>query len=308
MSLLEVRSVSKYYGDLKVLDNISLKVDRGEIHALLGPNGAGKTTLLSIVCGIVNPSEGYVSIEGLSPKDSNTRKIIGIMPQEESLYEDLTGEENILFFAGLYGIDGKNAKSLAEELLTAVGLGKWRNKLVKTYSGGMKKRLSLSVALINDPELLILDEPTTGMDPGMRQETWNIIRERKKEGKAILLATHYMDEAESLADKVTILNEGKIIAEGTVSELKAKYGPPSVIEIELASPLKDIPNDLKEEMRIEIDEDRRQLRAFVDDPHLSVPRLVDKLYEVGMHVKTLRVREPSLEDVFLNLTGRRLGE
>lgn len=309
MGVLEIKNVVKRYGDVTALNGISLTLNDGEILALLGPNGAGKTTLISIISGVIEPTSGEVLIDGLPPKNPNARARIGLMPQEHSLYDDLTGIENMMFYARLYGLEKQEISDRISKLLERVGLGNAARRLVKTYSGGMKKRLSLAAALLNYPKILILDEPTTGMDPGMRVETWKIIREAKESGKAILLATHYMDEADALADRVAIIDSGVIVAEGTPDELKRKYGPKSVVEVELWKPLKDA-NKILEDVAESVtpSEDGLRLTVHVSDPDSAVPELVTKLHLAGAAVRSLRVRKPTLEDVFLKLTGRRLKE
>ncbi len=309
VAVLEAKDVIKRYGDVTALKGISLTLNEGEILALLGPNGAGKTTLINIISGVIEPTSGEVRIEGLPPKNPNARAKIGLMPQEHSLYGDLTGIENLVFYARLYGLEKQEISDKIPKLLKRVGLGDAARRLVKTYSGGMKKRLSLAAALLNDPKILILDEPTTGMDPGMRVETWKIIREAKESGKAILLATHYMDEADALADRVAIINSGAIIAEGTPEELKRKYGPKSVVEVELWKPLKDAAKIIEGIAEsVTPSEDEMQLIVHVSDPDSAVPEVVTKLHTAGAAVRSLKVRKPTLEDVFLKLTGRRLGE
>lgn len=309
MGVLEIKNVVKRYGDVTALNGISLTLNDGEILALLGPNGAGKTTLISIVSGVIEPTSGEVRIDGLPPKNPNARARIGLMPQEHSLYDDLTGIENMMFYARLYGLEKQEISDRISKLLERVGLGNAARRLVKTYSGGMKKRLSLAAALLNDPKILILDEPTTGMDPGMRVETWKIIREAKESGKAMLLATHYMDEADALADRVAIIDSGVIVAEGTPDELKRKYGPKSVVEVELWKPLKDANKTLEDVAEsVTPSEDGLRLTVHVSDPDSAVPELVTKLHLAGAAVRSLRVRKPTLEDVFLKLTGRRLKE
>ncbi|WFO75472.1 ABC transporter ATP-binding protein [Desulfurococcaceae archaeon MEX13E-LK6-19] len=304
--ILVVDNIVKKYNDKIVLENVSFSVEENTIYSLLGPNGAGKTTLLSIITGIVLPTSGEVKIYGRDPKDPDTRRIIGYCPQEPAVYEELTGYENLLFYARLYGIDESSAKQRIHELLETFGLKEHSNKLVGKYSGGMKKRLSLAIALLPDPKILILDEPTTGMDPGIRRETWDLILDLKKKGKTIILATHYMEEADILSDKVAIINEGKIIVEGAPEELKKKYGPKSVISIELETPATKEVVEAAKTFSPNIYTEDNILKIPTDEPDELVPKITSLFYEKKIKFRALRITKPTLEDVFLKLTGRRL--
>ncbi len=306
--VLVVDNVVKKYGDKVVLKGVSFQVEKGIVYSLLGPNGAGKTTLLSIIAGILNPTSGRVLIMGKDPRDPETRTHIGYCPQEHGLHELLSGYDNMMFYARLYGYSDSEAKKKVDELLELVGLKEHAKKPVAKYSGGMKKRLSLAITLLHDPDLLILDEPTTGMDPGIRRSVWDIIEGQKKEGKTIILATHYMEEADYLADKVAIMHEGEIIAEGSPEELKQKYGPKSVVELELYTPPS---NSVLEALKKYSDTtylENNTIRVHTQDPDSIIPKLVDALYSQNQSLKALRIVKPTLEDVFLKLTGRRLGE
>jgi len=307
--ILSVKNISKRYGRRIAIKNICFDVFRGEVLALLGPNGAGKTTVLRIVSGIARPDNGYVRINGLDPLDPRARSLMGYCPQEPVVYDDLTGLENMLFYAGLYGLSGSEAKRRCMDLLEFVGLSDYASRLVKTYSGGMRRRLSFAIALIGDPMLLILDEPTTGMDPQARREIWAKILGIVKEGRAVIVATHYMEEAEQLADRVIIMDRGRIIAEGTPEELKTRYGPGAVIllkildrHVEALDALRGIVSEG------EILEEDGEIKIHVDDPDEAVPRIVSRLLQEGIKLEMLRVIRPTLEDVFLRLTGRRLSE
>ena len=305
--LLRIRNVSKRFGKRYAIRNVSFEVSRGEVFSLLGPNGAGKTTLLSVIAGIMAPDEGEVALDGLNPLSTEARNMIGYSPQEPVVYEDLTGFENLMFYAGLHGLTGSEARRRCRELLELMGLSDYADKLVGTYSGGMKKKLSFAAALIGDPELLILDEPTTGMDPGARRDVWRLITE--KGDKAVILATHYMEEADALSDRVAIMYEGEIVAEGSPEELKRKYGPKAVIAMELLEyrdEVLEVLRPLASEGRITHEDG--ELRVHVEDPDEATPRMISELLGRGYKLNSLRIVRPTLEDVFLRLTGRRLSE
>ena len=307
--VLRVEGVVKKYGDKIAVNNVSLSVQRGEIYGLLGPNGAGKTTLMSIIAGILDPTEGRVEVLGGDPHDREIRARIGYCPQESVVYDNLTGLENLMFYAGLYGLSGSRAKQKSEELIRFVGLEEYAKDLVKTYSGGMKKRLNFAIALVGDPDLILLDEPTTGMDPRVRRSVWELIERLRKAGKTIILATHYMEEADELSSRVAIMNLGRKVVEGTPEELKKKYGPKAVVSVELVKVTQDIIEFIKPyalEGRVVVE--GNVLRVHVEDPDEASPKIVSELVKRGYKLNMLKIDRPTLEDVFLRLTGRRLIE
>ncbi len=303
-----VENLWKKYGGQAALKGVSIRVGESEVVSLLGPNGAGKTTLISIIVGVLKPSSGKVTICGGDPRDPGVRSLFSYCPQEHGLIEDLTGFENIMFYAGLYGIDPRTARERGVELLEKLGLKEHADKLVRRYSGGMKKRLSLAITLLARPKLVVLDEPTTGMDPGARRFVWSVIREFRENGGSVLLATHYMEEADELSDRVYIMNEGRIVAEGSPEELKARYGPPAVITVECSRLNDEVIGRVKSTVEGEVVAEDSKLRIHSRAPEEEVPRIVRCIYEAGSHVLALRVEKPTLEDVFLKLTGRRLAD
>ncbi|MEM3972048.1 MAG: ABC transporter ATP-binding protein [Saccharolobus sp.] len=222
MSVIEVRNVWKSYGKLVANENVSMTLKEGEIVSLLGPNGAGKTTLVKMIYGELNPDKGEIRVLGKKPSDRNIKKMLGVIPQECEPYGDLTVFDNIYYMGRLKGVSKELIKSRGEELLYKLDLLSKRNTLARDLSGGTKRRVLIAMALINDPKLLILDEPTTGLDPEGRREVWEILLEMKKEGRSMLLTTHYLDEAERLADRIYFLNK-RVIAEGTAAQIKEKF-------------------------------------------------------------------------------------
>ena len=306
---VSVKNVSKRFGDRTAVDDVSFEVKRGEVYGLLGPNGAGKTTLLSILAGVVNPTSGTVRILGTSPLDSKTRGLVGFCPQEPVVYDELSGFENITFYAGLHGLSGSEAVKRCRELLDKLGLLEHANRRAGKYSGGMKKRLNFAIALIGDPEVLLLDEPTTGMDPGIRRTVWDLIAELRSLGKTVILATHYMEEAEALSDRVAIMDRGRVVAEGEPDRLKRECGLRAVINLELMEPAGGALK-LVEPYAYEgaVYVDGNSLRVYVEDPDTVAPKLVSRLLNNGYKLLAMRISPPTLEDVFLKLTGRRLVE
>jgi ABC-2 type transport system ATP-binding protein len=222
---IEIQGLVKAYGELKAVDDLTLSIKKGELFGLLGPNGSGKTTTINCLNGLVRPTAGRMSVGGydVGKETAKVRAISGLSPQETAVYPFLTGRENIELFGELYSVSGGALRSKVDYVIDKVGLAEDARRRVSTYSGGTKRRVSIAMALIQDPEFLFLDEPTVAMDPQSRRAVWDFVRELKSRGKTILLTTHYMEEAEELCDRVGIIDHGRLIALGTPSELKARY-------------------------------------------------------------------------------------
>ncbi|MFA4661466.1 ABC transporter ATP-binding protein [Pyrococcus kukulkanii] len=292
MYAIEVVNLVKRYGDFEALKGVTLRIKENEIFALLGPNGAGKTTVLRIIAEGLSYDSGEVKVFGRKLSREALR-FIGYVPQEDILYNLLTVEENLQFYADLFDAPAERIDDLIERFSLP------RRKKVRELSGGFRKRLSIAVTLLHDPRIIILDEPSTGLDVPSRRELWRIIRELKEEGKTIILATHYMEEAEVLSDRVAIMNEGRVIAVGTVEELKRLAGQSSVLHIEgtIVGAENLGSNVLVKE---------NYVRIPVEDPRKELPKIIDVLLKSGSEIRLVRVEEPTLEDVFLKLTGRGL--
>ncbi|NET01817.1 MAG: ABC transporter ATP-binding protein [Sphaerospermopsis sp. SIO1G1] len=217
--MLRIKNLNKSYNTRKVLDNLTFNIQPGEVYGLLGANGAGKTTTINIICNLLKADHGHITINN-QPISENTKKLIGIAPQENLLYKTLSCAENLQFFADIYGLDKLTKQKQIETTLKAVNLSDRINSPVETLSGGMQRRLNIAVALVHQPQLIILDEPTTGLDIEARYEIWELINQLKNQGLTILLTTHLLDEAERLCNRIGILKNGKILAEGSLSELK----------------------------------------------------------------------------------------
>ncbi len=229
--MLSIQHLSKSYGQKVILADLSLSIATGQIYGLLGPNGAGKTTAINILCNLLKPDSGMVRVNG-QPISEKTKYWIGVAPQETLVYRSLTCEENLSFFASLYGLRGKEKARRVQACLEAVGLADRATSSAETLSGGMQRRLSLAIALVHQPKLLILDEPTTGLDVEARYELWNLIRQLKNQGITILLTTHLLDEAERLCDRIGILKQGKLLADGTLAELRQWVPAHEVVTIQ----------------------------------------------------------------------------
>ncbi|KAB8320305.1 ABC transporter ATP-binding protein [Tolypothrix campylonemoides VB511288] len=229
--MLRIKNLNKAYGKRKVLQDLTLHIEHGEIYGLLGANGAGKTTTINIICNLLKADTGYITIYN-QPVSEETKKLIGIAPQENLLYKTLSCEENLNFFAQIYGLDAKSRRQQVKATLEAVNLLDRAKSPVETLSGGMQRRLNIAVALVHQPKLVILDEPTTGLDIEARYEIWELIRQLKNQGITILLTTHLLDEAERLCHKIGILKSGRILAEGSLAELKKKIPAKEIVIVQ----------------------------------------------------------------------------
>jgi len=302
--VIKVESLVKSYGSLRAVDNISFEVRKGEVFAFLGPNGAGKTTTVEILECLREPTDGEAEVLGFDVgkrrDQQEIRKRIGVLSQDFNTFDLLTVRENIGYFMSMYLMTGD-----PDELIKLVGLEEKTNSLYKHLSGGMKKKLGIAIALVNNPELVFLDEPTTGLDPGARRDVWRIVEDLRKGGKTVFLTTHYMDEAERLADTVAIINRGKIIAYGSPDQLIDRYGGSYTLVIKGGGEeTYKLLHSTRPDAKIDSDGD-------VSVPLQGKSDLIDVtaiLSRERAYFAALQVKEPTLEDVFLSLTGRRIVE
>lgn len=295
----------KSYGSLRAVDGVSLEIKQGEMFGLLGPNGAGKSTTIHLLAGLLKPDRGSVAINGMAdPLRAEVRRQIGIAPQALALYEEMNAEANLRFLGELYGLGGTKLKERTEFALNLAGLAERRRDKVGTFSGGMKRRLNLAAALIHDPPVIFLDEPTVGVDPQSRNHLFANIEQLAKEGRTILYTTHYMEEAQRLCQRVAIMDQGKILALDSVPQLIEKHGGIAVIEGEVAEVenLESNQRRLNQALNGEPLWDGHTFRRESSQPMEDVARLA----QAGVKLATLHVNRPDLEAVFLNLTGRRL--
>jgi ABC-2 type transport system ATP-binding protein len=294
MIAIEARGLTKKFGNFTAVDNLNLTVEAGVAFGLLGPNGAGKTTTIRMITGLIKPTAGYVRVYGhdVMTEREKVIKNIGYMPQKFGLYEDLTVEENLMLFGRLYGLNKSEVQQRSNELMEFLDLKIFRSRLAGKLSGGTKQRLSLAVALIHDPLLLILDEPTAGVDPPIRRQFWEIFRDLNRRGKTILITTHYMDEAEN-CDKLALMSAGRIIAEGSPSDVKRRAFGGDIVEIVLSRPVNlDIQG-----VKI-IDADGGRMKLLVDDYSTRVSQIIAKL---GPDLRDIRPVHVSLEEAFIKL-------
>jgi len=308
--MLQVDALKKSYGALVAVDGVSLRAGAGEIIGLLGPNGAGKTTTVSMIAGLVRPDSGSVRIEGRTlagDTDPNKRRI-GLVPQDLALFDELTAQANLQLFAALYDLDGAAARRAIGEALELVGLADRAQDRVKNYSGGMKRRLNLAAALLHDPQILLLDEPTVGVDPQSRNAIFDNLEVLKQRGKTLVYTTHYMEEAERLCDRVIIIDHGKVVADDTLQGLYRLLPVTNLLAVELdenhnglrLDELQAVPG--VRSARLEAG----TLRVGVQDLATETPRILQWLVERGHLYHHVASERADLETVFLTLTGRSL--
>ena len=230
---IEIENLTEDYGDVKAVDGLTLSIPEAEVFGLLGPNGAGKTTTINCLTGVLKPTAGTIKVGGLdaASEGSKVREILGVSPQESAVYPYLTGRENVRLFGTLYSVPKKRLDARVDEMMEKVGLVEEAGRKVGKYSGGMKRRVSIAMALVQDPRIVLLDEPTVGMDPQSRRAVWDFVMELRDEGKTIVLTTHYMEEAEELCDRVGIIDHGRLIELGSPAGLKEKYGAKNLEDV-----------------------------------------------------------------------------
>ena len=303
---IDIKGLTKSYGELKALNGVNISIKKGEFFGLLGPNGAGKTTTINILTGLVFKESGSAKVFGKDTiKDFRyTRSKIGIAAQEFSVDWFFPIEKLLFFQAGYYGIKPKDAKPLVDSLLNRLGLSSKRNSRLRQLSGGMKRRFQIAKALVHDPEILILDEPTAGVDVELRRDLWKYLQDLHSRGKTILLTTHYIEEAELLCENVAIIDNGKILKMGAPKELTRELGQAGItVVLENLNCLnkKDLEN-------YKYTSDKNRLHFSVKDPDEELPKIIRVLSNAGLHIQKIESNKSSLEDVFLNLTGKGINE
>jgi len=307
--VLTCRDLGKRFGELVAVVGVGFHIDRGEIYGLLGPNGAGKTTTISMIAGLLERDSGEIVVAGeaMTSHSVRAKAAIGYVPQDLAIYPDLSGWENLVFFARLYGMPSSRAKVRSKEVLETIGLADRAGDQTKTYSGGMKRRLNIGLALLHEPKLLILDEPTVGVDPQSRNAILENVRELSAHGVAVLYTTHYMEEAEHLCDRVGIIDHGNLIAEGTRRELVSLVGERDRVSLGASGDLEKVALSLSAISGVrEASATDEGIALVMDDARSHLPEILQQAARAGAAIKTVEVTEPDLEAVFLHLTGRAL--
>ena len=301
--MIKSENLKKLYGATVAVDDMSFEVQKGKTFGLLGPNGAGKTTTIKMLCGLLKPDAGTITLNGkTNPGLTDVRMSFGVVPQSLALYGELSALENLLFFGRIYGLSGQKLKERVRICLDIAGLAERSKERVSKYSGGMKRRLNMVCSLLHDPPILLLDEPTVGVDPQSRNLIFETIEEMSKQGRTIIYTTHYMEEAQRLCDRVAIIDHGRILDMDSVENLITRHGGPSHIEAEFEETQSDV----------------NKIKPFVDSTNIQFDGMkivfqtsrpmesLAKLNSSGVRFRSLKVQTADLEDVFLNLTGRRL--
>lgn len=309
MNAIEVNELRKSFGDFHAVQGVSFHAQAGEVLSLLGPNGAGKSTTISMLSGLLAPTGGDASIMGhsVTKEPEAAKRSLGVVPQDIALYLDLSARENLVFWGKMYGLRGAALKSRVDETLEVIGLTDRQKDHVGKFSGGMKRRVNIGAALLHKPAVVIMDEPTVGIDPQSRRHILDNVKELNRQGMTVLYTTHYMEEAAELSRHITIMDKGKVIAYGAHDDLIRMVGEQTRIDLTLnVEAEKALGAWRATEGVARIDATDGRIIALVDDSNLVLPRLFDAASKVGARITSVDIQEPNLETVFLHLTGRAL--
>jgi ABC-2 type transport system ATP-binding protein len=306
---IRTQNLHKDFGDVHAVNGVSLEVAAGEIFSLLGPNGAGKSTTISMLAGLLEPTAGDAEVMGhsITREPMAVKSAIGVVPQEIALYEDLSARENLTFWGKMYGLRGADLAQRVDEVLDIIGLADRQTDRVATYSGGMKRRLNIGIALLHRPDVLILDEPTVGIDPQSRRNILDSVKAFNRDGMTVLYTTHYMEEAQELSDHIAIMDRGRVIAYGTHDELVKIVGELDRVDLTLNAPASRIIDTWREIDGVhKVSADDGTVTLLMDDSNLVLPELFESANQSGLRITSVEIQEPNLEAVFLHLTGRAL--
>jgi ABC-2 type transport system ATP-binding protein len=304
--MLRVNNIKKHFQQQAAVDGLSFEVQPGEFFGLLGPNGAGKSTTIHMISGIMPPDDGsiYIGSDNLYDNTSSLKHQMGVVPQEIALYDNLSALQNLIFWGGLYVHDAQRLKARAEALLEWVGLSDRKKDLVQHYSGGMKRRVNIAAALMHDPQLILMDEPTVGIDPQSRNKIYEMLTELHRQGKTIIYTTHYMNEAEQMCDRIGIMDHGKLLAIGSLDSLRNAHAGDTSIAIRLQQSI--LPDNLPKNMSLHYDTDLLELTLTSENPHKDLGDIIHHLHLLEVAIDSIQFHRADLETIFLNLTGRTL--
>ena len=309
MNAIEVYQLKKSFGDLQAVQGASFSAQAGEVLSLLGPNGAGKSTTISMLSGLLAPTSGEACIMGhsVTKEPEAAKRRLGVVPQDIALYPDLSARENLVFWGKMYGLRGAELKSRVDEVLDVIGLADRQKDHVGKFSGGMKRRVNIGAALLHKPAVVIMDEPTVGIDPQSRRHILDNVKELNQKGMTVLYTTHYMEEAAELSHHIAIMDKGKVIAHGTHDELIRLVGEETRIDLTLNTEAENVLGAWRATEGVSrIDATDGKVSALVDDSNRVLPRLFDAASKAGVRITSVDIQEPNLETVFLHLTGRAL--
>jgi ABC-2 type transport system ATP-binding protein len=306
--MITVEGLKKSYGKHVALNGISFSIAEGEFYGLLGPNGAGKTTTISIISTIVEPDEGSVSINNLELQRNKVacKSIIGVVPQEIALYDKLSAMENLQFWGSLYNVEKSVLNKRIDETLDLLGLADRKNDKVKDYSGGMKRRINIAAALLHEPKILFMDEPTVGIDPQSRNLIFDVVEKLHKQGMTIIYTTHYMEEAERFCDRIGIIDKGEIIVQGTLNELRDFSKMKEAILVRFANEGSEIENKIKQNLKGDFVLTGNEIVFSCNDIKTDLPQVINHCGEIGLELSHIDIQKVNLETIFLKLTGKQL--
>jgi len=309
MNAIELKNLVKKYNGVAVVDNLNLNINEGDIHGFLGPNGAGKSTTINMICGIIKPTSGKINVYSMDNKKcfNEIKNYIGLVPQNIALYTQFTARENVMFFGRLYNLKGRELKKSVDEALKLTGLSEFSDKKVEHFSGGMKRRLNISCGIVHKPKIIIMDEPTVGIDPQSRNHILNSIKVLNKNGSTVLYCTHYMEEVEAICNRISIIDYGKEIVTGTKEDLKNKVRENRVLELSLDKYDKEVILGLKSiegVKQVNVDDNLIKIIVIKDVHNLS--SIVNYLARKGLKIIHINYSYITLEMVFLTLTGNKL--
>jgi ABC-2 type transport system ATP-binding protein len=306
---IQVQDLHKNFEDVYAVQGVSFDVQAGEIFSLLGPNGAGKSTIISMLACLLEPTQGDALVMGHSilSEQMAVKAAIGVIPQEIALYEDLSARENLNFWGKMYGLRGAPLRQRVDEVLEVIGLTERQKGRVGKFSGGMKRRLNIGIALLHKPQVIIMDEPTVGIDPQSRRNILDNVKELNQQGMTVLYTTHYMEEAQELSDHIAIMDQGQVIAQGTHDELVKIVGELDRIDLTISAESERVMGQWQATEGVhQVSAEDSQLTLLVDDSNVALPRLFESATRVGVRITSVEIQEPNLEAVFLHLTGRAL--
>lgn len=306
---VQVQDLYKNYGDIAAVRGVSFNVREGEIFSLLGPNGAGKSTTISMLSCLLQPNQGDAIIQGHSIRSDpeGVKAALGVVPQDIALYPDLSARENLEFWGKMYGLRGGALKARVDEVLEIIGLADRQKGRVSTFSGGMKRRVNIGAALLHKPQVIIMDEPTVGIDPQSRRHILDNVKALNRQGMTVLYTTHYMEEAQELSDQIAIIDQGQVIAQGTHAELVKIVGEMDRIDLTLSGDCEPILAQWQKMPGVhDLSTDDGHLTLLVDDSNLALPKLFESAGQMGVRITSVNIEEPNLEAVFLHLTGKAL--
>jgi len=310
MAIVKMEQVIKKFGDVTAVDKVSLEIEEGEIFGLLGPNGAGKSTAINMITGLLTIDKGSISIYGKDVRKDKmtTKSCVGIVPQDIAIYEDLTSLENVKFFASLYGLRGKMLEEAALEALEFTGLSEKKNQFPKNFSGGMKRRLNIACAIAHKPKLIIMDEPTVGIDPQSRNHILQSVKKLNEMGSTIIYTSHYMEEVEEICTRIAIMDHGKVIALGTCMELENMINDRDVVVVTVSEPASRVDeNSIREIPGVEnVDVGENTVKITSAKEVTNLDKIIQYFIKNRFTIKSVESKTPDLETVFLSLTGRKL--